>query len=101
MFRVLQVGKESVTYQNEIFLQSEFHKGENALDGSHELQRYLPIKAGCLLLKAHHEPSCYSVVLECTYPLDGLHHFFWTYIFECETAGVGRIVYAKQPGKGT
>lgn len=42
---VLQVGKESVTYQNEIFLRSGFPKGENALDGSHDLQRYLPIQA--------------------------------------------------------
>ncbi|XP_011604983.2 uncharacterized protein [Takifugu rubripes] len=72
----VKVGKEAVTYQNEIFLPSESHNGGNALEGSHDLQ---------------------SVTIQCTYPLDGLHRFFWTYMFDSDTTGVGRIVYAKQP----
>ncbi|TWW63072.1 hypothetical protein D4764_03G0000800, partial [Takifugu flavidus] len=72
----VKVGKEAVTYQNEIFLPSESHKGGNSLEGSHDLQ---------------------SVTIQCTYPLDGLHRFFWTYMFDSDTTGVGRIVYAKQP----
>ncbi|TWW63071.1 hypothetical protein D4764_03G0000790 [Takifugu flavidus] len=75
----VKVGKEAVTYQNEIFLPSESHKGGNSLEGSHDLQ---------------------SVTIQCTYPLDGLHRFFWTYMFDSDTTGVGRIVYAKQPSHG-
>lgn len=41
VFYVLQVGKEAVTYQNEIFLQSESHKEGNALERSPDLKRYL------------------------------------------------------------
>lgn len=43
---------------------------------------------------------CCSVVIQCTYALEGLHRFFWTYMFESETAGVGRILYAKEPSEG-
>lgn len=43
--------------------------------------------------------SC-SLLIQCVYPLEGLNHFFWTYKFESETAGVGRILPAEQPGGG-
>lgn len=43
----------------------------------------------------------YRVIVQCTYPLAGLHRLFSVYRFESDTVGVGRIIHTTQSTAGT
>ncbi|XP_034425065.1 uncharacterized protein LOC117752046 [Hippoglossus hippoglossus] len=66
--------KERVTYQNEIFY-SKRHFSES---------------------KAASEPTTERLIVQCMYPLAGLHRLFSVYKFEADTAGVGKIIRSSQ-----
>ncbi|KAI3376390.1 hypothetical protein L3Q82_016878, partial [Scortum barcoo] len=74
----VKLGNETVTYQNEIFYS----------------KKYLNLK------EAVSDDSAERVIVQCTYPLAGLHRLFLVHRFESDTAGVGSIIHAKQPTAG-
>uniref|UniRef100_A0A673D157 ZP domain-containing protein n=1 Tax=Sphaeramia orbicularis TaxID=375764 RepID=A0A673D157_9TELE len=68
---VVKLDNENVTYENEIFY------SEAAPDESTD-----------------------RVIVQCTYPLSGLHRLFSTLIFESDSAGFGSITHTLQPEAG-
>ncbi|GLD70889.1 uncharacterized protein AKAME5_002220800 [Lates japonicus] len=77
---IVKLGKENVTYQNEIF---------------YGFSKYLTVS------KAASEDPTERVIVECTYPLAGLHRLFSVYRFESDTVGVGRIIHTTQLTAGS
>ncbi|XP_035849387.1 uncharacterized protein LOC116049022 isoform X2 [Sander lucioperca] len=69
----VKLGKEYVTYENEIFFSNKLHA---PADSSNDFDR---------------------VTMQCTYPLAGL---LSVYRFESDTAGVGRIVHSAHSTQG-
>ncbi|KAG7243422.1 hypothetical protein INR49_011879, partial [Caranx melampygus] len=67
-----KLNKEMVTYENEIFFNKKFQPLKNTSD----------------LMETD------RVVIQCTYPLAGLHRLFSVYRFESDTVGVGSIVHS-------
>ncbi|XP_033466050.2 uncharacterized protein LOC117246301 isoform X2 [Epinephelus lanceolatus] len=70
---IVKLGKEYVTYENEIFFSKKLHALKNPADSSYDIDR---------------------VTMQCTYPLAGLFRLFSMYRFESDTVGVGRIVHS-------
>ncbi|XP_038587467.1 uncharacterized protein LOC119912373 isoform X2 [Micropterus salmoides] len=66
---LVKLGKENVTYQNEIFY------GKNKVVSGHAER----------------------TTIQCTYPLASLYRLFSVYKFESDTAGIGSIIHTKQP----
>ncbi|XP_074479924.1 uncharacterized protein LOC141760758 [Sebastes fasciatus] len=69
----IKLGKEYVTYENEIFFSKTLRALKNPADSSNDIDR---------------------VTVQCTYPLAGLFRLFSVYRFESDAAGVGRIVHS-------
>ncbi|CAB1423932.1 unnamed protein product [Pleuronectes platessa] len=69
----IKLGKEYVTYENEISFSRMWIFQKNQPDSSHEIDR---------------------VTVQCTYPLAGLHRLFSFFKFESDTTGVGSIVHS-------
>ncbi|AWO97592.1 putative histone deacetylase complex subunit SAP25 [Scophthalmus maximus] len=67
----VKLGKETVTYQNEILYSKKHHS----------------------VSKAASEEITDRVTVQCTYPLAGLHRLFSTYRFESDSAGIGSIIH--------
>ncbi|XP_035849390.1 uncharacterized protein LOC116049020 isoform X2 [Sander lucioperca] len=72
----VKLGKEYVTYENEIFFSKKLHA---PADSSNDFDR---------------------VTMQCTYPLAGLLRLFSVFRFESDTAGVGRIVRSAHSTEG-
>ncbi|XP_034425248.1 uncharacterized protein LOC117752166 [Hippoglossus hippoglossus] len=70
---IIKLGKEYVTYENEISFSRKFNLQKNPSDSSNEIDR---------------------VTVKCTYPLAGLHRLFSVYKFDSDTAVVGNIVHS-------
>uniref|UniRef100_A0A3Q3GVS4 Zona pellucida protein AX 4 n=1 Tax=Labrus bergylta TaxID=56723 RepID=A0A3Q3GVS4_9LABR len=70
----VELGRDNVTYQNEIF--------------------YSPKKLN--MNKAASANVTERVVIQCTYPLAGLHRLFTVYRFESDSEGVGSIIHTTQ-----
>ncbi|XP_039996264.1 uncharacterized protein LOC120797064 [Xiphias gladius] len=70
---IVKLGKENVTYQNEIFY-----------------GKYISVS------KAASAESTEKVTVQCTYPLAGLHRLFSVYRFESDAAGIGSIIHTTQ-----
>ncbi|XP_044040527.1 uncharacterized protein LOC122870421 [Siniperca chuatsi] len=70
---IVKLGKEYVTYENEIFYSKE---SVNMTDATER------------------------VTMQCTYPLAALKRLFSMYRFESDTVGVGRIIHTTQPRAG-
>ncbi|KAG7243420.1 hypothetical protein INR49_011877 [Caranx melampygus] len=68
-----KLGQENITYQNEIFYRKKYLSVSKT--SSEETER---------------------IILECTYPLAGLHRLFSKYRFESDTVGIGRIIHTAQ-----
>ncbi|XP_074555235.1 uncharacterized protein LOC141811183 [Halichoeres trimaculatus] len=75
----VKLGKEFVTYENEIFFSKKQHALKSPTDSSSDVER---------------------VSMQCTYPLAGLHRLFSVYRFESDTEGVGRIVHSSHSTEG-
>ncbi|XP_041635528.1 uncharacterized protein LOC121504631 isoform X2 [Cheilinus undulatus] len=71
----VMLGKENVTYQNEIFYKPK-NLNTNEAVSDEEIER---------------------VVIQCTYPLASLHRLFSVYRFESDTIGAGSIIHTTQP----
>ncbi|XP_044196856.1 uncharacterized protein LOC122973430 isoform X1 [Thunnus albacares] len=76
---IVKLGREYVTYENEIFFSKKFRAVKNPSDPSAGTDR---------------------VTIQCTYPLAGLYRLFSVYRFESDTAGVGRILHSARPAEG-
>ncbi|XP_040887276.1 uncharacterized protein LOC121177128 isoform X1 [Toxotes jaculatrix] len=74
---IVKLGKENVTYQNEIFYSMNYLSVSKASSGDTE-----------------------RVTVQCTYPLAGLHRLFSVYRFESDTAGIGSIIHTMQSTAG-
>ncbi|XP_034713275.1 zona pellucida protein AX 4 [Etheostoma cragini] len=72
----VKLGKEYVTYENDIFFSKKSHGQADSSNASHR------------------------VTMQCTYPLAGLLRLFLVYRFESDTAGVGRIVHFAHSSEG-
>ncbi|TDG99756.1 hypothetical protein EPR50_G00197110 [Perca flavescens] len=72
----VKLGKESVTYENEIFFSKKLHAPANF---SNDFDR---------------------VTMQCTYPLAGLLRLFSVFRFESDSAGVGHIVHSAHSTEG-
>ncbi|KAM6960376.1 uncharacterized protein LKV04_021942 [Tautogolabrus adspersus] len=70
----VKLSRDNVTYQNEIF--------------------YTPKNLN--MNKAVSANATERVVIQCTYPLAGLHRLFSVYRFESDTVGVGSITHTRQ-----
>ncbi|XP_019951332.2 uncharacterized protein [Paralichthys olivaceus] len=70
---IIKLGKEYVTYENEISFSRKFNLQKNPSDSSVEIDR---------------------VKVQCTYPLSGLHRLFSVYKFDSDAVGVGNIVHS-------
>ncbi|XP_059210797.1 uncharacterized protein LOC131989562 [Centropristis striata] len=68
--------KGNVTYENEIFANKYRSVSK---DVSENIER---------------------VIIQCTYPLAGLHRLFSVYRFESETPGIGSIIHTMEPAAG-
>ncbi|XP_019951333.2 uncharacterized protein [Paralichthys olivaceus] len=68
---IIKLGKEYVTYQNEISFSKKFSLQKNPSDTSNQLN---------------------GIKVQCTYPLAGLHRLFSVYKFDSDTPGIGNIV---------
>ncbi|XP_071316141.1 uncharacterized protein [Trachinotus anak] len=68
---IVKLGKENVTYQNEISYS----------------KKYLSVS------KAASEDTTEKITVQCTYPLAGLHRLFSVHRFESDTVGSGSIVH--------
>ncbi|XP_030286619.1 uncharacterized protein LOC115589691 [Sparus aurata] len=75
----VKLGKEYVTYENEIFFSRKLRNLKNPSFSSSDISR---------------------VTVQCTYPLAGLYRLFSAYKFESDTAGVGRIVHSALSTEG-
>ncbi|XP_047452861.1 uncharacterized protein LOC125015204 [Mugil cephalus] len=75
----VKLGKENVTYQNEIFYHKEYV-------GTNEF--------------ASEDGATERVIMQCIYPLAGLHRLFSKYKFESDTDGVGIIIHTAPPTPG-
>ncbi|XP_034532173.1 uncharacterized protein LOC117807180 [Notolabrus celidotus] len=69
----VKLDKDSVTYENEIFFSKKLRALKNPADSSNDIER---------------------VMMQCTYPLAGLHRLFSVYRFESDSEGVGSIVHS-------
>ncbi|XP_056225237.1 uncharacterized protein LOC130164493 [Seriola aureovittata] len=69
---IVKLNKGSVTYENEIFFSKKFRAQKNPEFSS----------------------ATESVIMQCTYPLAGLHRLFSVYRFESDTVGFGRILHS-------
>ncbi|XP_063756406.1 uncharacterized protein LOC134875730 isoform X1 [Eleginops maclovinus] len=69
----VKLGKEYVTYENEIFFSKKLRALKNPADPINNIDR---------------------VTVQCTYPLSGLFRLFSVYKFESDLAGVGRILHS-------
>ncbi|XP_029382800.1 zona pellucida protein AX 4 [Echeneis naucrates] len=69
---LVKLGKEYVTYENEIIFSKKSRSWKNP--GYSQVTE--------------------RVVIQCTYPLAGLHRLFSAYMFESDTVGVGRIIHS-------
>uniref|UniRef100_UPI0037E7FA49 uncharacterized protein n=1 Tax=Semicossyphus pulcher TaxID=241346 RepID=UPI0037E7FA49 len=74
---IVKLGKENVTYENEIFYKKNLNRNKAVSDDA---------------------PG--RVVMQCSYPLAGLHRLFSVYRFESDAAGVGSIIRTTQPATG-
>ncbi|XP_035004278.2 uncharacterized protein LOC118102293 [Hippoglossus stenolepis] len=70
---IIKLGKEYVTYENEISFSRKVNLQKNPSDSSNEIDR---------------------VTVQCTYPLAGLYRLFSFYKFVSDAAGVGNIVHS-------
>ncbi|XP_060951795.1 uncharacterized protein LOC133028776 [Limanda limanda] len=70
---LIKLGKEYVTYENEISLSRKPISQKNPSSSSDDIDR---------------------VTVQCTYPLAGLHRLFSFYKFESDAPGVGNIVHS-------
>ncbi|XP_034532316.1 uncharacterized protein LOC117807238 [Notolabrus celidotus] len=68
----VKLDKDSVTYENEIFFSKKLRALKNPADSSNDVER---------------------VMMQCTYPLAGLHRLFSVYRFESDSEGVGSIMH--------
>ncbi|XP_063756367.1 uncharacterized protein LOC134875701 [Eleginops maclovinus] len=75
----VKLGKEYVTYENEIFFSKKLRALKNPADPINNIDR---------------------VTVQCTYPLSGLFRLFSVYKFESDLAGVGRILHSLQSTEG-
>ncbi|XP_051284839.1 uncharacterized protein LOC127379376 [Dicentrarchus labrax] len=75
----VKLGKEYVTYENEIFFSRKLNALKNPADSSNDIDK---------------------VMVQCTYPLAGLYRLFSVYKFESDTAGIGRIVRSARSAEG-
>uniref|UniRef100_UPI0037E90762 uncharacterized protein n=1 Tax=Semicossyphus pulcher TaxID=241346 RepID=UPI0037E90762 len=75
----VKLGKEYVTYENEIFFSKKLRSLKNPADSSNDIER---------------------VTMQCTYPLAGLYRLFSVYKFESDMDGVGRIVHSAHSTEG-
>ncbi|KAK1890473.1 Zona pellucida sperm-binding protein 4 [Dissostichus eleginoides] len=75
----VKLGKEYVTYENEIFYSKKLRALKNPADPSSDIDR---------------------VTMQCTYPLSGLFRLFSVYKFESDKAGFGRIVHSAHSTEG-
>ncbi|XP_041635526.1 zona pellucida protein AX 4 [Cheilinus undulatus] len=75
----VKLGKEYVTYENEIFFSKLSRALKNPADSSTDIDR---------------------VIIQCTYPLAGLHRLFSVYRFESDSEGVGSIVHSAHSTEG-
>ncbi|CAJ1086211.1 uncharacterized protein LOC117807237 isoform X1 [Xyrichtys novacula] len=69
----VKLGKENVTYQNEIFYKKNLNMITDVSDNTTK-----------------------RTVIQCTYSLAGLHRLFSVYKFESDTVGVGSIIHTQQ-----
>lgn len=46
-------------------------------------------------------PLILRLVVQCAYPLEGLHRLFSTYRFESDDPGTGSMIFTKRPPAGT
>ncbi|XP_042337388.1 zona pellucida sperm-binding protein 4-like [Plectropomus leopardus] len=74
----VKLGRENVTYQNEIFYS----------------KKYLNMN------KLVSDDASERVIIQCTYPLAGLHRLFSVYRFESDSDGFGSIIHTSQPTSG-
>lgn len=74
---IITLARGNVTYQNEIFYNRKYVDTNKAVSNATE-----------------------SVMMQCTYPLAGLHRLFSAYKFESDASGVGSIVHTKEPTAG-
>ncbi|XP_049923997.1 uncharacterized protein LOC126404664 [Epinephelus moara] len=76
---IVKLGKEYVTYENEIFFSKKLRALKNPADSSYDIDR---------------------VTMQCTYPLAGLFRLFSVYRFESDTVGMGRIMHSAHSTEG-
>ncbi|XP_049425200.1 uncharacterized protein LOC125884345 isoform X2 [Epinephelus fuscoguttatus] len=75
---IVMLDKENVTYHNEIvYSRKSLNMNKGASDNATE-----------------------RVIIQCTYPLAGLHRLFSVYRFESDTDGVGSIIHTTKPTAG-
>ncbi|XP_033465018.2 uncharacterized protein LOC117245646 [Epinephelus lanceolatus] len=75
---IVMLNKENVTYHNEIvYSRKSLNMNKGASDNATE-----------------------RVIIQCTYPLAGLHRLFSVYRFESDTDGVGSIIHTTKPTAG-
>ncbi|XP_042368616.1 uncharacterized protein LOC121962426 [Plectropomus leopardus] len=75
----VKLGKEYVTYENELFFSKKLRALKNPAGPSSVIER---------------------VTIQCTYPLAGLFRLFSVYRFESDSVGVGRIVHSAHSTEG-
>ncbi|TNN67940.1 hypothetical protein EYF80_021909 [Liparis tanakae] len=75
----IKLDKENVTYQNEIFYSRKTYHGMSTVVS---------------------DDATEGVMIQCTYPLAGLHRLFSAFRFESDTVGVGSIIRTTQPTAG-
>ncbi|XP_033992843.1 uncharacterized protein LOC117488158 [Trematomus bernacchii] len=76
---IVKLGKEYVTYENEIFYSKKLRALNNPADPSNDIDR---------------------VTIQCSYPLSGLFRLFSVYKFESDKVGFGRIVHSAHSPEG-
>ncbi|XP_070786321.1 uncharacterized protein [Enoplosus armatus] len=74
---IVKLGKENVTYQNEIVYSKKYLNMNNVVSDATD-----------------------GVTVQCTYPLAGLHRLFSAHRFESDTVGIGSIIHTTQPTAG-
>ncbi|KAM8747504.1 uncharacterized protein AB9X84_015496 [Acanthopagrus schlegelii] len=73
----VKLGRENVTYQNEILYTKKTQNSKRVVSD-----------------------NTTRVIIQCTYPVAGLHRLFSVYKFESDTVGYGSIIRTMQPTAG-